>query len=65
MDTKEAVRDLLSRLPKDCTIEDVQYHLYVLQAIQRGRTEISEGKGIDHQKVARELMKKWHEGSEK
>ncbi len=27
---KEEVKTLLERLPDDCTIEDIQYHLYVL-----------------------------------
>ena len=34
--TKQEVSDLLNRLPDDCTLEDVQYHLYVLQKIERG-----------------------------
>jgi len=34
--TKQEVSELLKRLPDDCTLEDVQYHLYVLQKIGRG-----------------------------
>jgi hypothetical protein len=33
---KEEIRDLLKRLPDDCTLEDVYYHPYVLQKIERG-----------------------------
>lgn len=33
---KEEVRSLLDKLPDDCTLEDVQYHLYVAEKIQRG-----------------------------
>lgn len=33
---KEEVSELLSKLPEDCTLEDVQYHLYVVEKIQRG-----------------------------
>jgi hypothetical protein len=37
MDTgKDEVRSLLDKLPDDCTLEDVQYHLYVAEKIQRG-----------------------------
>ena len=32
---KQEVNDLLKRLPDDCTLEDVQCHLYVLQKIER------------------------------
>jgi hypothetical protein len=33
---KEEVKTLLEKLPDDCTIEDIQYHLYVLEKIQKG-----------------------------
>ena len=33
---KQEVSKLLTRLPDDCSLEDVQYHLYVLQKIERG-----------------------------
>jgi hypothetical protein len=33
METKDTVRALLERLPDDCTLDDVLYHLYVVQAV--------------------------------
>jgi hypothetical protein len=33
---KKEVSELLKRLPDDCTLEDVQYHLYVLEKVRRG-----------------------------
>ncbi len=33
---KEEVAALLERLPEGSTLEDVQYHLYVLEKIRRG-----------------------------
>ena len=30
-EVKEEVGALLSKLPDDCTLEDVQYHLYVIE----------------------------------
>ena len=33
---KEEVKSLLDKLPDACTLEDVQYHLYVVKKIQRG-----------------------------
>jgi hypothetical protein len=38
VEAKQAVRALLDRLPDDWSVEDVLYHLYVLQAVERGRT---------------------------
>ena len=32
---KKEVSDLLDRLPDNCTLEDVQYHLYLIQKIER------------------------------
>jgi hypothetical protein len=36
MTAKDTVRALLDRLPDDCSLDDVQYHLYVVQAVGRG-----------------------------
>lgn len=36
MQTKETVKDLLDHLPDDCSLDDVLYHLYVIQAIKQG-----------------------------
>ena len=33
---KEEVRVLLEKLPDECTLEDVQYHLYAVEKIKRG-----------------------------
>ena len=62
---KDKVRELLDRLPDDCTIDDVLYHLYVIQAVEKGRTEASTGQLISHEKVAEELRRKWQTGREK
>jgi predicted transcriptional regulator len=59
MDTKARVRELLDRLPDDCTIEDVQYHLYVLDKIDQGLADIEAGRTFSHEEVARRLRAKW------
>ena len=33
---KEEVKALLDKLPEDCSLEDVQYHLYVVEKVHRG-----------------------------
>lgn len=41
---KKDVASLLNKLPDDCSLEDVQYHLYVLEKIRRGMERaIAEG----------------------
>jgi len=59
METKDTVRALLDRLPDDCTIEDVLYHLYVLQEVEQGRADIADGRTVPHAQVADELRRKW------
>ena len=36
MTAKKTVRALLERLPDDCSLDDVLYHLYVVQAFGEG-----------------------------
>jgi hypothetical protein len=33
---KEEALSLIDKLPDSCTFEDIQYHLYVIEKIQRG-----------------------------
>lgn len=62
MQTKQAVRELLDRLPEDCSLEEVQYHLYVLQAVQAGLDDLQAGQTIPHSEVADVLRRKWQLG---
>jgi hypothetical protein len=50
---------VLDQLPDDCTLEDVQYHLYVLQQIESGQSDAVEGRTIPHDEVVRQLTRKW------
>jgi hypothetical protein len=63
MTTKDAVRALLDRLPDDCTLEDVQYHLYVAQAVARGVADDRGGRTIPQAEVEAEMRRKWLIGS--
>ena len=56
---KQQVQALLDKLPDDCTIDDVLYHLYVMYSVNRGLGEIEAGKGIPHEQVVQELRRKW------
>jgi hypothetical protein len=59
MDAKKTVRDLLERLPEDCPLEDILYHLYVLNEVELGREDVARGRVLSHDQVARELRRKW------
>jgi predicted transcriptional regulator len=62
---KDTVRALLDRLPNDCSLDDVMYHLYVVQAIGRGLDDGAAGRVIPHEQVAADLRHKWLIGSER
>jgi hypothetical protein len=65
MTAKETVRALLERLPDDCSLDDVLYHLYVVQAVGEGLGDSVAGRVIPHAEVAAELRRKWLLGSAK
>ena len=54
---KEAVRRLLEQLPDDCSLDDVQYHLYVRQKIELGLAEARQGHVVDQQEAERRLAR--------
>jgi predicted transcriptional regulator len=54
---KEEVSSLLTRLPDDCSLEDVQYHLYVLQKIERGLKDVEEGRVYTQEEVEKRMAK--------
>jgi len=55
---KEEVQALINRLPDDCSREDVQYHLYVLEKVQRG-LETADTKGAVSQEEVERILDKW------
>jgi len=56
--TKDEVKRLLQKLSEDCTIEDVQYHLYVLEKVRRGEERAESEGSLSSEEVA-ERMAKW------
>ena len=55
MTIKETVCALISRMPEESTFEDIQYHLYVLECIERGEREIEDGKSLTQEEVESRL----------
>jgi predicted transcriptional regulator len=55
---KEEVRKMLDQLPDDASFEDIQYHIYVLEKIERGLKDIEEGRLLSQEEVE-QRMSKW------
>lgn len=62
MTAKETVRALLDRLPDDCSLDDVLYHLYVVHAVGRGLADDEAGRIIPNEQAAADLRRKWLPG---
>jgi predicted transcriptional regulator len=54
---KEEVRKLLDQIPDDSSFEDIQYHIYVREKIERGLKDIKEGRVLSHEEVERRMAK--------
>lgn len=54
---KQDVQKLLQRLPEDCSVEDVQYHLYVLGKVRRGIDDAHANGGLSQEDVESRLSR--------
>ncbi len=52
---KEEVKSLLDKLPDECTLEDIQYHLYVVGKIQKGIDHAATEGTVSQDKVERKF----------
>jgi hypothetical protein len=57
MTAKQEVQSLLERLPENCSIEDIQYHLYVLEKVRSGIEDVRQNGGIPQEEVETRLNK--------
>jgi hypothetical protein len=55
---KKEVETLLSKLPDDCSLEDIQYHLYVIDKVRHG-LEVADTQGTITQAKGEEQLSKW------
>jgi hypothetical protein len=54
---KQTVRDVLKKLPDDCSLEDVQYQLYLRQELEKSLAAAAEGRVVPHEEVKKRLAK--------
>jgi hypothetical protein len=55
---KAEVTNLLEQLPDDTSLEDIQYHLYVLEKVKRGVSRAESKGAIMHDEV-KERLGRW------
>ena len=55
---KEEVRRILEQIPDSASFEDIQYHIYVREKIDRGLADVKQGRVIEQAEVERR-MRKW------
>jgi len=58
---KEVVLTLLENLPDDCTLDEIQYHIYVRQRIEEAREEIRAGQFVTTEEMEKDLAR-WLDG---
>ena len=54
----QEVKILLDKLPDECVLEDIQYHLYVVEKIQRGIAR-ADTEGTLSQEDVEKKFSKW------
>ena len=55
---KQEVAEMFNHLPDDSTLEDIQYHLYVLEKIKKGQEDLAQGRSYT-QEQAKDRLKRW------
>jgi hypothetical protein len=55
---KNEVQQLLNTLPDDCSLEDIQYHLYVIEKVRHG-LEVADTQGTLSQEEVERRLGKW------
>ena len=55
---RQEVQEMIQKLPDNCTYEDTQYHLGVVEKIKNGINRAENGEVSSHQD-AKQIMTKW------
>ena len=55
---KQEVEALLNKLPDDCSLEDIQYHLYVIEKVRHG-LDVADTQGEITQDQVEQQLGKW------
>jgi hypothetical protein len=52
---KQVAREILDSLPDDCSLEEIQYRLYVRQMVEEGRQDVRNGNVVSQQEIEQDL----------
>jgi hypothetical protein len=58
LSVKREAASLIERMPEDCSVEDIQYQLYVMEKVRRG-LERADTEGVIEQDEAEARLAKW------
>jgi hypothetical protein len=54
---KQELTNMIQNLPDDCTIEDVQYRLHLINKVRRGEERLESEGGISQEEAEKRLSK--------
>ena len=54
---KAEVIEILEKLPEDASLEDIEYHIYVRQKVERGLNDVAEGRVLSQDEVDRRMAR--------
>ncbi len=57
MSTKEAVIEMIRRMPEDVTVPDIMEELYFRQKVDEGLRQLDRGQGVPHEEVKKRLSR--------
>jgi predicted transcriptional regulator len=57
MTTKQAVIEMIQRLPDDVTVADIMSKLYFRQKVDEGLRQLDAGEGVDHEETKKRLSR--------
>jgi len=55
--TKQAVLEMIERLPDDASVEDIMAELFFRQKVDEGLRQLDAGEGVEHEEAKRKLGK--------
>jgi len=52
---KDVAQQILDSLPEDCTLQEIQYRLYVRQMVEEGREDVRGEQVVSQEEIERDL----------
>lgn len=57
MTTKQAVIEIIQRLPEEATVDDIMAELFFRRKVDAGLRQLDAGEGLDHDEAKKRLSK--------